>query len=256
MAFVENGGVDLYYEVHGEAGPWLIFAHGAGGNATSWWQQVPVYAGDHRVLVFDHRGFARSPCPAEAQSAVHFDADLIAIMDAAEVDRATIICQSMGGWTGVRTAVVHPDRVCGVLLGNTPGAVQTAATIDNMKTLGERIRAGGGLINRAISEPFAAAHPDRALLYNQISAFNTVAAPNIGDDAAYFSADEVRSSGVPFFVLASDLDPLFPPELLLSVAASIGADSACVEGAGHSTYFEKPVEFNRILDGCLGNWEA
>lgn len=256
MAYTESDGVGLYYEVHGEAGPWIVFAHGAGGNATSWWQQVPAYSKDHRVLVFDHRGFARSPCDAAQQNALHFDTDLIAIMDAAGVDRATIVCQSMGGWTGIRTGVIHKDRVTGVLLGNTPGAVQTPETIENMTTLAERLAAGGGLINQAISANFVEAHPERAVLYNQISAFNTVAAPNISDGSAYFSADEVKAAGVPVFVLASDLDPLFPPDLLVSVASAIGAESTVVEGAGHSTYFEKPAEFNAVLDRCLAEWEA
>ena len=35
-------GAELYYERHGE-GPALLFAHGVGGNALSWWQQVPYF---------------------------------------------------------------------------------------------------------------------------------------------------------------------------------------------------------------------
>ena len=95
MAYTNNGDVELYYERHGETGPGLVFAHGAGGNATSWFQQVPEFSGDFSVVVFDHRGFARSPCPVEQQSALHFEADLFAVMDAAGLDDATIVCQSM-----------------------------------------------------------------------------------------------------------------------------------------------------------------
>ena len=36
---VESSGTDIYYEVNGE-GPAILFAHGAGGNAAIWFQQV------------------------------------------------------------------------------------------------------------------------------------------------------------------------------------------------------------------------
>ena len=157
----------------------------------------------------------------------------------------------MGGWTGVRAAVSLPERVRGVFLANTPGAVQTQAVADNWAQLTKRITEGGGLIHRAISEPFALEYPDRALLYQQIAAFNTGAAPNLRDDDVGLSPGQVLDSKVPFHVLASDLDPLFPPELLSAVANDIAAEQSFVEGAGHSTYFEQPTRFNEILAGFL-----
>ncbi len=247
MPYARSGDIDIYYEVHGDTGDALVFAHGAGGNATSWWQQVPAFAPRHRVAVFDHRGFARSICPPERQGAGHFEDDLMAVMDAAQMDRAVVVCQSMGGWTGVRAAVHHADRVRAVLLANTPGAVRNPTTIDNMKRMADRLAAAGGLVNQAISAEFAARDPAGALLYRQLSAYNTQARPNLRDAAIYVTADAVKATGVPFQMLCSDLDPLFPPPVLESVAADIDAPLARVNGAGHSTYFEKPRQFNAIV---------
>ena len=56
---------------------------------------------------------------------------------------------------------------------------------------------------------------------------------------------------MPVHVIASDLDVTFPPALLQATAALIGATITMVEGAGHSTYFEKPLEFNAIVRGFL-----
>ena len=39
-------GFSLYYELHGRplgSAPAVIFAHGAGGNALSWWQQIHAW---------------------------------------------------------------------------------------------------------------------------------------------------------------------------------------------------------------------
>ncbi|MDE0039631.1 MAG: alpha/beta hydrolase [Gammaproteobacteria bacterium] len=248
MPYAQSGETSIYYDTYGDPDrPALVFAHGAGGNAASWWQQVPVFSADHHVVVFDHRGFGRSICPPEHQSAVHFEADVVAVMDAAQVDTAVIVCQSMGGWTGVRAAVYRTDRVRGVLLGNTPGAVRNDTTVANMRQMAERLAEAGGLVNRAYAAEFAQRNPAGAVLYRQISAFNTQARPNIRDDSVYVEPAAVQASGVPFLVLASDLDPLFPPAVLESVANDIGAPLARVDGAGHSTYFEKPDEFNAVV---------
>lgn len=256
MPFAENDGVSLYYETHGDSGPGLVFAHGAGGNATSWFQQVPAFVDEYRIVVFDHRGFARSACSAEQQSGIHFDGDVIAVMDAAGLDTATLVCQSMGGWTGVRAAVNHSSRINGVFLANTPGAIHTPAVTANWTQLQQRVAEGGGLVNRAISPEFAQRSPAGALLYQQIAAYNTQAQPNIRDDDMAFAPDQVTSAGVPFHVLASDLDPLFPVELLAGIAADIGAGYTRVGGAGHSTYFEKPEAFNAVLGEFLRQLHA
>ena len=60
MPTVRSQDATLYYEVVGpETAPALVFAHGRGGNASCWWQQVPHFCDRYRVVVFDHRGFGR-----------------------------------------------------------------------------------------------------------------------------------------------------------------------------------------------------
>jgi len=251
MAYATNGDIEIYHETHGETGPGLVFAHGAGGNAAIWWQQIPEFEATHRVVTFDHRGFGRSKCPADQQNAVHFASDLIAVMDAAELETATIVCQSMGGWTGALAAVNHSDRVHSVLLGNTPGAIRNEATLANEEALFNRVRINGGVTQDVFGPGFATRHPTEALAYMQISAFNTESAPNIRDDAAYVTPQQIKDSGVPFWMVSSSHDPLFPPEVLASVAEDIGAPNFRVNGVGHSTYYENPGAFNAILSEFL-----
>ncbi len=122
MAFATSGTAKIYYEVHGD-GPAVVFAHGRGGNAASWWQQVPEFSRNYKVIVFDHRCFGRSKCVSEDFDRALFDADLIAILDTESIESAAIVCQSMGGWTGLRAALYHPGRVRCLVLANTPAAV-------------------------------------------------------------------------------------------------------------------------------------
>jgi 3-oxoadipate enol-lactonase len=49
-------------------------------------------------------------------------------------------------------------------------------------------------------------------------------------------------------VLTSPEDVLFPPEVMEEVAATIpGARLQVIPGVGHSTYFEAPEVFNRVV---------
>ena len=81
MPHVQTEQAEIYYEATG-AGPAVVFAHGAGGNRLSWWQQTPHFEADHRVVRIDHRTFGRSTCAPEHFHPKHFPADLLAVLDA------------------------------------------------------------------------------------------------------------------------------------------------------------------------------
>ena len=251
MPTIQTAGAEIYYEATG-TGPVLLFAHGAGGNAASWWQQVPAFCRDHRVITFDHRGFGRSRCAVERFSASAFDADALAILDAERIDRAAVVCQSMGGWTGVRLAVNRPDRVRALVLGNTPGAIYSDALRDQMRTLTTR-PPSGDLTAMTLGAPYRDSNPAGAYLYTAITGFNTTPMPLAALMArdAFVAPDKLRPFPVPVHMIASDLDVTFPPTLLRATAALIDAPITLITGAGHSTYFEKPAEFNAIVRDFL-----
>jgi 3-oxoadipate enol-lactonase len=251
MAVVHSANAEIYYEVSGD-GPAILFAHGAGGNAASWWQQVPEFRRDHRVIVFDHRGFGRSRCPTEHFAATQFDTDVLAILDAEKIDRTAVVCQSMGGWTGVRLAANAPERVSALVLGNTPGAIYSDALRDQMRTLVPRTD-NADLTAMTLGAPFRNADPNGAYLYTAITAFNVTPMPLAALMArdAFVPPDKLKPFPVPVLLIASDLDVTFPPALLQAAARQIDAEFVLVEGAGHSTYFEQPDRFNALVRAFL-----
>ena len=102
MATTQSRGVEIHYDVYADGDrPWLVFAHGAGGNGTCWWQQVPDFFDDYNIVTFDHRGFGRSRCTREQFKEARNVEDLNAVLAAAGVENAALVCQSMGGWTGL-----------------------------------------------------------------------------------------------------------------------------------------------------------
>lgn len=240
----------IYYEVSGPTdGPVVVFAHGAGGNRLSWWQQVPHFAQRHRVITFDHRTFGRSRCLPGGFSTTHFAGDLRAILDAEEVSQAALVCQSMGGWTGLPLTLQSPERVSCLVLCDTPGGLYTEQIGRALAATGERIRDAGIDANTALAPDFPARRPEMAHLYAQISGLNTEVEPTalstLYAEEARIAPEALASFRTPTLVLAGEYDLLFPAAMMAHVASLIpGATLLDFPGCGHSTYFEDPETFN------------
>src|SRR3712207_963135 len=92
MPFLTTGGARLYYETHG-SGPAIVFAHGAGGNHLSWWQQVPHFRERYTCVVFDHRGFGQSLDERPVEERPRFDDDLAALFDHLDLADVRLVAQ-------------------------------------------------------------------------------------------------------------------------------------------------------------------
>lgn len=259
MTTVETKGATLYYESYG-SGPVVVFAHGRGGNTLSWWQQVPVFASRYRVIIFDHRGFGRSRCDAAHFTCDYFHRDILAILDAEGIERASLVCQSMGGWGGLKAAVSYPARIAALVLCNTPGGLDTPLATAAIEHLASgAVKPGTG----QLGESFVAKDPAGAHLCRQISALNSnFPKPVLRlTRARTVRREELRNYAVPTLLLTSPEDRLFPPAVVEEVAGVIpGARLARIPNAGHSIYFERPKSFNEtvlaFLDDVLGVREA
>ena len=250
---------DMFGDVFGDtdasvagASPAVVLAHGAGGNAISWWQQVPHFARQHRVVTFDHRGFGRSHCEPGAFRTSHFPDDLLRVLDAERIERAALVCQSMGGWTGLPTALRHPERVTCLVLCDTPGGLFTDEIARALAGAGERIRDAGIQANAALAPDYPRRQPEMAHLYARISALNTGVGPGalaaLGAPEARIDPASLAGFRIPTLVVAGEHDLLFPAESLRRVAELIpGAAYREFAGCGHSVYFEDAPAFNRVV---------
>jgi aminoacrylate hydrolase len=103
----------LYYEVHGEAGaPPLIVSSGLGGSAAYWAPNIPALAGQFRVIAYDHRGTGRSDrALPDTFTLADLGADILALMDALGIARATLMGHAIGGMAALEAARAAPERV-------------------------------------------------------------------------------------------------------------------------------------------------
>lgn len=247
-------GADLYYETHG-SGPAVVFAHGAGGNHLSWFHQVPFFRDRYTCVTFDHRGFGRSLDPRPVEERPRFDEDLAALIDHLALPDVRLVAQSMGGWTCLGYAVTHPERVRALVMADTAGGL-TGPAIDAARAAAQERRGDLPLLGGAISPAFRGRSPVGAFLYEQIFALNPPREQALGRGTPMnrlsVTAEQAAALKIPVLFVEGADDVLIPPDVIRAAQAMIpGARLEMVADAGHSVYFERPDEFNRILDAFL-----
>ena len=122
MPFALNDDVELFYETFGfAADPALLLVNGLGSQCINYrveWCERFVEAGFF-VIRFDNRdvglstGFEAAGLTA-AYMLEDMAADALAVLDAAQVDRAHVLGLSMGGTIVQRLAIDHPERLLSV----------------------------------------------------------------------------------------------------------------------------------------------
>ncbi len=252
MFTVQTENAEIYYESHGE-GPAIVLAHCAGGNSLVWWQQVVHFAPTHRMIAFDHRGWGRSQCEPGHRRASHFAEDMRAVMDDAGVERAAVVCQSMGGWTGMQFALADPERVSCLVLSCSPAGVQTPAAIRAMQTP-PPVRAGNAEGIVPWNEPHVALAadaferiPDKAFLYRQLSSLNPPFS-DVGLGELKVGREELEGFSIPALVIAGAQDRIFGLDVMTEVSQAIpGAAFHVIADAGHSPNVETPAEYNEVV---------
>ena len=122
MTMIANDDVDLRVLDEGE-GSAVVLLHGFPELAFSWRHVVPaLVAAGYRVVVPDQRGYGGSSKPEDiaAYRLDHLVADVIAILDALGIDRATVVGHDWGSIVAFASAILQPDRVERVASLNVP----------------------------------------------------------------------------------------------------------------------------------------
>ncbi|MFL1426712.1 MULTISPECIES: alpha/beta fold hydrolase [unclassified Nocardiopsis] len=116
MPMIDTGSTRLAYDEAGD-GPAVVLLHAGAADRRMWDHQFAALAADHRVVRYDRRGVGGS---ADHEGPVEHHRDLLDLMDALDIDRATLVGASYGGAHAVDAALAAPDRV-GALALVCPG---------------------------------------------------------------------------------------------------------------------------------------
>ena len=247
MPFATINGARLFYESHG-SGPAIVFAHGRGGNHLSWWQQVAAFSANHRCVTLDQRGWGLSEGPDGPPDPATITADLVGLLDHLEIERAVLVAQSMGGVSSLGVALHHPERVAGLVLGDTTGGVGDESVISPLRD----VHPPEDPFRRALSDSFIEEQPSLTFLFGSISRINppmpvTVVSGLFQNPAGPQAAD-LAAMRVPTLLVVGREDKIFPVHVIEAVHRLIpGSRLEVVPGAAHSTHYEQAEVFNGLL---------
>lgn len=258
MPILERPGCDIYYEETG-GGPPIIFAHGAGGNHLSWWQQIPLFAKSYRCVAFDHRGWGRS-VPTGGPGPAAFVDDLLALMDELRIERAALVAQSMGGWSCLGAALKAPERVAALVMADTLGGLLTESMREPYEVARAAVREQG-LESLAYDRGLRERDPALAFLYEEIMALNPPRDPAMLNTLREQTPDPdaVAALTMPILWVVGGNDPIMPPSCMRLAAELVpGSQYYEIPATGHSVYFERATEFNGQLNRFLvdSGWGA
>jgi pimeloyl-ACP methyl ester carboxylesterase len=234
-----------YYDVG--SGPTLVLVHGLGGDADEWvWCFGPLSA-THRVIALEMLGFGRSDKPPITYRIAGFVEVLERFLLTLEIERASLLGHSLGGWIVAAFALQFPDRVDKLVLadaaGIDAGAVKPAIDLNvstraNMRTILEFVFYSKPMVTDDLVELSYTLHLERGDGPTIRSALETVMAPDEKLDN--------RLSGLqtPTLLLWGEQDALTPLAMAENFQRLIhGSRLEVIPECGHIPCLEKPGEF-------------
>jgi pimeloyl-ACP methyl ester carboxylesterase len=118
---VDVEGAAIHYVAWGEPGQrGLVFVHGGGAHAHWWTHVAATFAGELRVVAIDLSGHGDSD-HREHYDFVQWTREVLAVTeDAGIVGPPVVVGHSMGGMVTICTAGLHPAKVAGIIVVDSP----------------------------------------------------------------------------------------------------------------------------------------
>jgi len=266
--FVRVGDVEVHWERFGQGEPSLLFC-GVDPIVESrmWKGQVPWFARRHTVVTFDPPGNGRSmrtPDPAAYTDAAFVSAAL-AVLDAADVDRAVVVGVCQGAGISLLLAAEHPDRVDGVVAINaglrlsTPHAHRTRHSFDEVLDSDDGWRKENRhywlrdwpgycefFFDQLLPEPHSTKQVEDCVGWGVATtpeimlAYLAANATSARMDPAG-AAELLGQVRCPVLVICGDDDMCQPHDRSHMIAELTGGDLVVLEGAGHLPHARDPV---------------
>ena len=262
MAEIVRAGNRISYESTG-AGPPVLFVHGYPLNSTLWDHQVAALRGTHRCLVPDLLGFGRSDAPSDLDiySVEAYAADLLAVMDDAGVEKATVCSLSMGGYITFALLRSAPERVGSLIFADTRAEPDSNEARANRTAQQELIRAKGTgpVIDAMVNGPLLAEATRRRdpEVVTRLRAVMANPAPGyLGAlEAMKKRPDSTRTLDrikVPTLFIVGEEDVISPLDVVRAMHERVsGSDLTVIPGVGHISNLEAPEAFNEAVAGFL-----
>lgn len=239
------------------AAPALILSNSLGTTLEMWNPQVESLSRDYRLIRYDTRGHGGSPITPGPYRFADLGQDVLAILDALELQQALFCGISMGGHTGLWLGIHAGARWRGIAVCNSAARIGTPQAWNERADL---VRRGGAdsmqaladsAAGRWFTEDFVRAHPDAVQRAQRWLA---------GIDPQGYAAccealatsdlsAEVAGISTSTLLLAGASDPVTTVAEAQALHAVIRGSRLAVVPASHLSNLEAPQAFERALRG-------
>jgi 3-oxoadipate enol-lactonase len=254
MQVTNAGGAIAGARRAGTSGPALIFVHGVGSTAAIWDSQLQAFGNDYRTLSIELRGNGalEDPDPA-AITREGFADDVLAVADAAGIDRFTIVGCSLGGVVAFELWKRAPERIeAMVIVGSFAQYPNAQAYADGVKAAARQ--AGDMAAFAAVRAPKLGLSQERTQETIDQMACKTIPCYIASTQATWTGdyRDVLPAIGVPVLVACGERDAIAPRALSEEIAAGIPrAVFVEIPDAGHVANADAPEAFNAALRSFL-----
>jgi len=257
---VSTNDARLHVEVSGHGEPPIVLLHGLGGSSGSWPVLGDGFAQHRRTLCPDLRGCGSSAVGAAPYTLERLAADIVAILDALEVDRCHLVGHSLGGVVAQQLLTCHGDRCAASVLVSTSSRVGDKAA-ESWRRLADVVESRGlndspAARARAFSARFAAENPGVVEALGALTAATdpAVYAAQARLASHYDFTEALAAVPQPILVVQGLADRLTSPggSVLLSRALP-NARLEMIEGAGHNVHLEMGGAFVRLVEDFLAD---
>jgi 3-oxoadipate enol-lactonase len=163
MSQVAVNGQRLWCEDSGGTKPAILFAHDFMMDGSMFDPYVAALRSRYRTVVWDSRGSGQTKSDGDEFSLWDLAEDAASLMSSLGIDKAIIAGAGLGGFTALRLALRHPERVAGLMLlatdASAPDPEHTAeleGMCDAWQTYGASDELAYNLANLLIADPPAA----------------------------------------------------------------------------------------------------
>ena len=264
------------------SGPAAIYLHGGPGvGAEHLMGLVEEVDGLLNGVLPQQRGLTPSTLEGPRDVETHV-ADEIALLDQLGWERAWLIGHAWGGHLAMHMAVAHPERVTGLILVETLGALPDGGSAELVQNLVARLtpderaalddlmakQAAGDDDPVLMHKVFMTLWPSYSYIHGNVLPFGSlrVEVPIPGEPttmdsvAAHFAAGTLERGlpglDMPALLIHGEGDPM-PLSSTVDTAALIpGARVEVVAEAGHFPWLERPGTFRTIIESFLADHPA
>jgi len=265
---VELDGSTVEYVEVGEGEP-VLFVHGISGCWQNWLENLPHVGAGRRAIGLDLPGFGASPMPEWEVDMAAYGRCVRDFCAALDLDRVTLVGNSMGGLIALEAALGDPRRFARLVLVDAAGSLtiwgpDARVTLMGLawKRIGPRLAArGDGILRRPRGRRLTWAplvrYPNRLrtdLLLEQM--VGGMRCPAFGDALPAVLTRDVRAQlgavELPSLIVWGLADRLIPVDAAFDFHRRIPDSRLEIfEDTGHMPQLERPHRFNALLDDFL-----